>query len=319
MPPQETLAVRVARRERLATDILGLTLAPIDDLPLPPATAGAHIDVGLPNGQVRQYSIVSHTAAGYELAVLREPEGRGGSRCVHDDLCSGDRLEISAPRNLFPLAEQGGRSLLFAGGIGITPILAMAESLSASGAPFELHYCFRSHERAAFIDRLAQAPYAAQVHLHPDDAPERRLDLPAILAAAGDDAHLYVCGPGGFMDYVLATAAGADWPEARLHSERFQAAPVATADDGSFELVIASTGQRIVVGPDQTAIAALHAAGVLVPMSCEQGICGTCLTRVLEGEPDHRDMFLTAAEHSAGDRFTPCCSRAQGPRLVLDL
>ncbi|MCB1888471.1 MAG: oxidoreductase [Rhodocyclaceae bacterium] len=314
------LAVRVARRERLATDILGLTLAPIEASSLPPATPGSHIDVTLPNGLVRQFSIVAHTAAGYELAILREASGRGGSRSVHDDVVTGDVLRISPPRNLFPMATGASRSLLFAGGIGITPILAMAEALAAQGAAFELHYCTRSAQRCAFLARLAQAPYANRVHLYHDDNPATgRLDLASLLSKSTPSQHLYVCGPEGFMEHVLSLARGAGWQEANLHAERFHAAPVMAADDGSFEITLARSGRRIWVAADQTAIAALHAAGVTVPMSCEQGICGTCATRVLDGEIDHRDMFFTDAERAAGNQFTPCCSRARGAGLVLDL
>ncbi len=314
------LAVRVARRERLATDIIGLTLAPIEGAALPPATPGSHIDVTLPNGLVRQYSIVAHTAAGYELAILREASGRGGSRSAHDDVRTGDVLRISPPRNRFPMAVGASRSLLFAGGIGITPILAMAEALCAEGADFELHYCTRSAQRCAYLNRLSQAPYASRVHRYHDDEPATgRLDLASLLATVRQSEHLYVCGPEGFMAHVLSMAQAAGWQEANLHAERFHAAAAVAAEDGGFELTLARTGQRIRVAPDQTAIAALHAAGIDVPMACEQGICGTCATRVLEGEIDHRDMFFTDAERAAGHQFTPCCSRARGAGLVLDL
>jgi len=313
------LTVRVARRAPLAEDIIGLTLAPTDGATLPTAEAGAHIDLYLPNGLIRQYSIARQDGAGYELGVLRDPSSRGGSTSVHDDLDEGATLEISAPRNLFPLAEGAQRSLLFAGGIGITPIIAMAEALHAAGADFELHYCTRAKSRAAYLDRLAQAPWADRVHVYHDDLPEAgKLDTVGLLAFPESGKHLYVCGPNGFMDHVIDTARAAGWAEANVHSERFSAPAIDTSDDGSFEMVINSTGQTIRVGAEQTAIAALHAAGFEVPLSCEQGICGTCLTRVLDGEPEHRDMFLTDAEREANNQFTPCCSRGKGT-LLLDL
>ncbi|WP_230970261.1 PDR/VanB family oxidoreductase [Nitrogeniibacter aestuarii] len=313
------LQARIAHRARLADDIIGLTLASADGEPLPPAEPGAHIDLHLPNGLIRQYSIARQTDAGYELGILRDPASRGGSACVHDDLHEGDTLEISLPRNLFPLATDAQRSLLFAGGIGITPIIAMAEALHASGADFELHYCSRTRHRAAYLDRLATAPWADRVHVYHDDLPEAgKLDTAALLATPETGTHLYVCGPNGFMDHVIDTARAAGWAEANVHSERFSAPAIDTSDDGSFEMVINSTGQSIRVGAEQTAIVALHAAGFDVPLSCEQGICGTCLTRVLDGEPDHRDMFLTDAEHQANNQFTPCCSRGKG-KLLLDL
>lgn len=313
------LQVRVARRRTLAEDILGLTLAPLDDTPLPPAAAGAHVDLVLPNGLVRQYSIARSSEAGYELGVLRDPASRGGSACVHTELAEGATLSISAPRNLFPLADGARRSLLFSGGIGITPIIAMADALHAAGAEFELHYCTRAKNRTAYVDRLAAAPYAGRVHLYHDDQPEAgKLDARAVLASPAADTHLYVCGPNGFMDHVTDTARAADWAEANVHSERFAAPSTATADGGSFEMVVNSTGQTIHVAADQTAISALLAAGIDVPLSCEQGICGTCVTGVLDGVPEHRDMFLTEAERAANKVFTPCCSRGKG-RLVLDL
>ncbi|QID16217.1 oxidoreductase [Nitrogeniibacter mangrovi] len=313
------LDARITRRTPLATDIVGLTVAAADGRPLPPAEAGAHIDLCLPNGLVRQYSIARQSEAGYELGILRDPASRGGSACVHETLVEGATLQISPPRNLFPLAADARRSLLFAGGIGITPIIAMADALHAAGADFELHYATRSRDRAAYLDRLATAPYADRVHCYHDDTPEAgRLDAAALLAHPQPGTHLYVCGPNGFMDHVIDRARAAGWAEADVHSERFAAPAIDTADDGSFAIEIASSGQTIQVAPEQSAIAALHAAGFDVPLSCEQGICGTCLTRVLDGEPDHRDMFLTEAERAANDRFTPCCSRGKG-RLLLDL
>ena len=313
------LQARIARRVQLADDIVGLTLSAVDGDPLPPASPGAHIDLHLPNGLIRQYSIARHSAAGYELGILRDPASRGGSACVHNALHEGDALEISLPRNLFPLATEAQRSLLFAGGIGITPIIAMAEALHAAGADFELHYCTRARHRAAYLDRLASAPWADRVHLYHDDLPEAgKLDTVGVVAFPEPGKHLYVCGPNGFMDHVINTARAAGWAEANVHSERFSAPAIDTSDDGSFDMVINSTGQTIRVGAEQTAIAALHAAGFDVPLSCEQGICGTCLTRVLDGEPEHRDMFLTDAEREANNQFTPCCSRGKG-KLLLDL
>jgi len=313
------LQVYIAHRVELADDIIGLTLATTDGTPLPAAEPGAHIDLHLPNGLIRQYSIARQTEAGYELGILRDPASRGGSSCVHDTLTEGAALDISLPRNLFPMAESATRSLLFAGGIGITPIIAMAEALHAAGADFELHYCTRARSRAAYLDRLASAPWADRVHVYHDDLPDAgKLDTVNLVAFPEAGTHLYVCGPNGFMDHVIDTARAAGWAEANVHSERFSAPAIDTSDDGSFEMVINSTGQTIRVGAEQTAIAALHEAGFDVPLSCEQGICGTCLTRVLDGEPEHRDMFLTDAEREANNQFTPCCSRGKG-KLLLDL
>jgi vanillate O-demethylase ferredoxin subunit len=199
-------------------------------------------------------------------------------------------------------------------------MLAMAHELHHQGADFELHYSFRSSERAAFIQYLRQAPFASHVHLHDDSgSPEQKLDATALLAAPGTTTHLYVCGPAGFMNFILDTAQAAGWPEDRVHREFFAAAPVDASADSPFEVQLASTGQIFYIPADRTVFEVLDEAGIAIESSCEQGVCGTCVTGLLKGIGDHRDQFMTAAEHAANDRFTPCCSRAKSPRLVLDL
>jgi len=314
----EWLPVRVAQRRREADGIVGLVLKPLGETPLPSYAPGAHIDLKLPNGLIRQYSLcgVNPTEA-YELGILLEPGGRGGSRYVHEQIAEGAVLAISPPRNLFALVP-GKRALLFAGGIGITPIIAMADRLAHDGLAYELHYSARSASRIAFRDRIERTHASERVYYHYDDAPATRLDMEQLLAAADADKHLYVCGPNGFMDFVLGAARNAGWPEDRLHFERFSG-PVTDEDGDAFEIEIAGTGQVVPVPSGTSATAALAAAGIEVPLSCEQGICGTCLTNVVAGVPDHRDMYLSAAERAANDCFTPCCSRALTPRLVIDL
>jgi vanillate O-demethylase ferredoxin subunit len=304
-----------------AQDICSYELASADGSPLPAFSAGAHIDVHLADGVVRQYSLCNHPAERqrYVIGVLRDPTSRGGSEHLHGQIHQGARLRISEPRNLFPLADTAQRSLLFAGGIGITPILCMAEQLAHDGADFELHYCARSSERAAFVQRLQAAPFADRVHLHFDERPYTALDAAKVLAARGDAVHLYVCGPGGFMAHVLDTARAKGWPEDCLHREYFAAAPVNNSLDGSFAVKLASSGQVFSVPPDKTVVQVLESHGVEIAVSCEQGICGTCLTRVLEGVPDHRDLFLSEQEQALNDQFTPCCSRSKTPLLVLDI
>jgi vanillate O-demethylase ferredoxin subunit len=238
---------------------------------------------------------------------------------MHELIEPGTRLQISEPRNLFPLVPEARRSLLFAGGIGITPILSMAQSLAQSGSAFELHYCARSRERAAFVEHLRLSPYADRVFLHFDEEPETLLDATAVLSAPTDDLHLYVCGPGGFMQHILDTARLQGWQETSLHREYFAAAPVDTQADGGFSVKLARSGQVFQVPADRSVVQVLESQGIEIPISCEQGICGTCLTRVLEGVPEHRDMFLTEAEQACNDQFTPCCSRSKTPLLVLDL
>jgi vanillate monooxygenase ferredoxin subunit len=314
------IPVVVTRHRKVADDIVHIVLESPDGTSLPAFAAGAHIDVELPNGLVRQYSLLGDPAYSrqYELGVLREPAGRGGSRSAHDDLRVGTQIRIGAPRSLFALVP-ARRSLLFAGGIGITPMLAMAQQLARSRADFTLHYCSRTPARTAFLDRLGDAPWADRVRSHFDDGDaQQKLDAAAVLAAPSADTHLYVCGPPGFMGYVIGAARAAGWPDACIHSESFSARPARSGDE-AFEVRLARSGRVVSVATDRTVAAALATHGVEIPLSCEQGICGTCVTRVLEGEPDHRDMFFSDAEKAANDRFTPCCSRAKSAVLVLDL
>lgn len=314
--------VVVTRKRLEAEGIYSFELAPAEDSMLPAFSAGSHIDVHLPNGLVRQYSLCNHPEERhrYLLGVLLDPASRGGSQAMHEQVHEGSRLRISEPRNLFPLERAAGYSVLFAGGIGITPILCMAERLARIGAPFELHYCGRSAGRMAFIEYIRHSALADCVHVHVDDGEEsQRLDSARVLSAPASDRHLYVCGPNGFMEHVLSTARVQGWAEAQLHREYFTAAAVPAGEAGGFEVQLASTGQCFQVPAARSVAQVLLEAGIDIPLSCEQGICGTCITRVLEGEPEHRDMFLTDAERARNDQFTPCCSRARSARLVLDL
>lgn len=316
-----TLQVKVAARREEAEGIIGLELVAVDGQPLPEFAAGAHIDVHLPGGLLRQYSLCNapHERHRYQIGVLRDPRSRGGSQAVHDALKVGDLVTISAPRNQFAL-QPAPHSLLLAGGIGVTPILCMAEALAAAGASFEMHYCARSPARQAFRTRIADSGFAARVVHHYDDGDAaQQLDLASLLARTDPATHLYVCGPGGFIAHVVDTARAQGWPEAQVHFEYFGAAPVDAAGNGSFQVKLASSGEVYTIPPERTVIQVLAEHDVEVPVSCEQGICGTCLTRVLEGQPDHRDQYLTDEERAANDQFTPCCSRAKSALLVLDL
>ena len=313
--------VVVVSRNNEAQGICTYELASADGSALPAFSAGSHIDVHLPGGLIRQYSLCNHPDEQhrYLIGVLRDPASRGGSQSLHEQIKSGDSLRISEPRNLFPLAHEARRSLLFAGGIGITPILCMAERLAHSGADFELHYCARSSERAAFVERLRNSPFADRVFMHFDEQPETALNAAQVLASPQPGTHLYVCGPGGFMQHVLDSARAQGWQEHALHREYFAAAPVDSSNDGSFSVKVGSTGQVFDIPADKTVVQVLESHGIDIPMSCEQGVCGTCLTRVLEGVPEHRDMFLTEEEQACNDQFTPCCSRSKSPMLVLDI
>ncbi len=314
------IQVRVSSKRIAAEGVATFELRPLAGQ-MPAFSAGAHIDVVTPAGIVRQYSLCNNPGERdrYLIGVLREPASRGGSVAMHDTVSEGDLLMISAPRNHFPLVL-GKKFFLFAGGIGITPILCMAETLSRMGADFELHYCTRSAGRTAFLAQIAQSPFAARVRFYHDDAAQARLDCAAVLANPQAGVHLYTCGPGGFIDYVSATAVALGWPQAQVHVEYFAAAATTVhSGDAAFDVKLASSGQIVRIGASETVVAGLARHGIEIPMSCEQGVCGTCITRVLEGTPDHRDSYFTDQEKASNEEFTPCCSRAKSSLLVLDL
>ena len=309
------LTVRIRSLINSAEGVRSYELVALDDQPLPAFSAGAHIDLHLPSGLVRQYSLWNNPQEThrYCIAVLRDPASRGGSVEVHERLQEGDTLTISAPRNHFPL-QDGGCVRLLAGGIGITPILAMAHQLLQQERDFELHYCFRSPQQAALLDQFQQPALAARSQLHCSQN-GTRMDAAAVLASPAADEQLYICGSQAFIDQMLATAHIAGWDESQLHREYFNA-DVSTSGD-SFEVRVGDRSFR--VGPEQTVAEVLEANGLPVAVSCGKGICGSCLTKVVEGEPDHRDLYLTEEEQAANDLFTPCCSRARSAYLVLDL
>jgi len=315
------IAVKVLRKRQEAQDIASFELVKPDGSALPGFSAGSHIDVQVPGGLTRQYSLCNDAAEQhrYRIAVLRDALSRGGSTGMHDAVKEGDMLLISEPRNHFPLVH-ARRTLLFAGGIGVTPLLSMAQRLGQVGADFTLHYCTRSPERTAFREEIAAAPYAGRVRFHHDDGDAaQKLQLEQVLAQPDAGTHLYVCGPTGFIDWVVKTADRLGWGKDQVHLEYFGAAPQDTAGDRAFQVRIASSGATYDVPADQTVVHALQAHGIEILTSCEQGVCGTCITRVLQGECDHRDLYFTDEEKARHDQFTPCCSRARSAVLVLDL
>lgn len=337
MTAQETLQVRVVKKQAEAEGITSFELARTDGAPLPPFSAGSHIDVHLPaapnaagatgagagaaSAIVRQYSLcnASHEQHRYRIAVLRDAASRGGSVAMHDRVHEGDVITISTPRNHFAL-HPAQHTLLLAGGIGVTPLLCMADRLAHTGADFALHYCTRSVERTAFAAEMAAPAMAPHVHLHFDAGPpEQQIDLPAVLAAPSADKRLYVCGPAGFIDHVVGTAQALGWAKEQIHLEYFGAPAQDTAGDQGFEVRIASSGKTYPIAADVSVVEALRGHGIDILTSCEQGVCGTCITRVLEGDIEHRDMYLTDEEKASNEQFMPCCSRARGKLLVLDL
>lgn len=316
----QLLKVVVRKREEQGEGVVVLDLGDASGQPLPAFEAGAHVDIHLKAGLVRQYSLCGDpaNASAYRLGVLKDPASRGGSMAVHELLQEGREIEISLPRNHFPLASDARRSILIGGGIGITPMVAMAYALNARGSDFELHYCGRSRSRSAFLDELGSAAFASRLYTHFDDeAVEQKLDLHRVLGTPQAGVHLYVCGPAGFMDWIIAQALEAGYADDHVHREYFQV-EVDTSGVG-FEVVAQRSGKTVQVVEGQSIVEALATVGIRIEVSCEQGVCGTCLCDVIEGEPDHRDVYLTDDEKSANDQILVCCSRAKSKKLVLDI
>lgn len=315
-----TLRMRVQAIADEAPDVRAIELRACDGQPLPAFTAGAHIDVRTGSGIVRSYSLLNSQDQRdrYVIGVYRDPDSRGGSRWLHDQLAAGDVLEVGPPRNDFALCESAGHSVLIAGGIGITPILSMVRRLQAIGRSWQVVYAVRSRSRAAFLEPLRElaAGDAGRLQLHVDEEEGGRLlDLASLVASAPPGTHFYSCGPGPMLEaYKRATAS---LPPEQVHLEYFGAdvAPAA----GGFAVVLAKSGRKVPVPAGISILAALGAAGVYVPRVCEQGVCGTCETKVLAGVPDHRDLFLTPTEQAAGKTILICCSGSLTDELVLDL
>jgi vanillate O-demethylase ferredoxin subunit len=319
--------LRVATKTREAEDIASFELVDPRGGPLPAFSAGAHIDLEIAPGLVRQYSLCNdpQEQRRYLIGVLRDPASRGGSITLVDTIKAGTLLRVSGPRNHFALDPSALRVVLMAGGIGITPILCMAEHLAHTSIPFELHYCIRSRARAAFLDRISGSTFSNRARIHFGGTQESvRLDLDETLKRRGPEDHLYVCGPMGFIESVLGRAVCAGWQPQQLHREFFM--PVADGPrsndvlaDDVFEVEISSTGARFTVPADRSVLDVLRANRIDIPTSCEQGVCGACITGVLRGVPEHRDRFMTDEEHARNDQFAPCCSRSKSAPLLLDL
>jgi vanillate O-demethylase ferredoxin subunit len=307
-------------------DVAAFELAPADDLAVPEIEPGAHVEFMIERaGQpplVRHYSLCNAPGErdAFVFGIKLEPQSRGGSSWIHT-LETGQTVKLGAVRNLFPLSQSARRHLLLAGGIGITPVLAMAQALEANSAEYQLHYFVRGEEHVAFRERLERAQAQGRLHVHTGlDAAGVRAVLADLLDGPAAGEHAYCCGPGFFMDTVDEVAQAKHWPEEGLHFERFQAAPVAAdAIDDAFEVELSRSGTRCRVEVGQTIIQAMAAAGCEVITSCEQGVCGTCLTNVISGTPDHRDAYLSKAEREAGKLILPCVSRSKAPLLILDL
>jgi tetrachlorobenzoquinone reductase len=307
--------VRVTAIRYAAHDTNIYEFAPLDGKPLPPYEPGAHIDLHLPNGLIRQYSLIrpEPDPASYAVTVKRDPASRGGSRCVHDELRVGRTLKISTPRNNFALVENASHVVLLAGGIGITPIWCMVQRLHKLGRSWKLYYACRSRADMAFLQPLEAMGHT---HFHFDDENgDKVLDIKPIITEAPRESHLYCCGPTPMLKAF--EAATADWPRAQIHVEYFT--PKQEADKkGGFVVELARSGQEFVIPEGKSILQVLLDAGVDVDYSCELGICGACEQRVISGTPEHRDAILTEEEQASNTKVMICCAGCKSDRLVLD-
>jgi ferredoxin-NADP reductase len=315
----ELIDVVIKSRTEQGAGIAVIELVSANGDPLPVFSAGAHIDVHVGDDFIRQYSLCNDPASSalYRIGILNDPNSRGGSVKIHGEFTEQKNIKISAPRNHFPLNHDAQKSILAGGGIGITPMLAMAYELLRDGKEFELHYCTRTQGAGAFEQELV-ASFGDRVAFHYDDLDKSQLFSPqSTFSPVDKGTHIYVCGPTGFMDWVISSAKEMGYPAGQVHFEYFSA-DVDTSGE-SFEVYCQQSDITVTVGNDDTIAKALRKAGIKVNMSCEEGVCGTCITDVLEGEPDHRDHFLTDEEKGDNDQMALCCSRAKCQRLVIDI
>ena len=315
------MQVRVKRISFEAEGINSYELVALAGGDLAPFTAGCHVDLHLPNGMIRSYSLVNDQGERnrYVVAVNNDAASRGGSRFVHETMRVGDILTVSHPKNNFVLQESASHSVLIAGGIGITPLLSMIRRLEALGRSWELFYAARTRSAAAFLDELntLRPNVHANIHVNFDQEPSgRMLDLPAIIKDAPKDVHLYCCGPVSMLEAF--EAATADRPNDHVHVEYFQAKEK-PAVAGGFEVKLARSNRTITVEAGKSILNALLDAGIAASYACTEGVCGTCETRVIEGMPDHRDLFLSKEEQAENKTMMICCSGSKSPTLVLDL
>ncbi|AKH44358.1 vanillate O-demethylase ferredoxin subunit [Altererythrobacter atlanticus] len=310
------MKARIKKIEWEADGINSYFLTSLDGQDMPAFEPGAHVDVELKPGLTRSYSLVNDPKQRgyYEIAVHHAIDSRGGSRHIHEVWRVGEVVEISAPRNNFPMNEDAAHTVLIAGGIGVTPMLPMIARLEELGKSWELHYVAATPERAAYVDRLSAYPSARIVY----DGIEggARLDLAALSEGAPADAHLYCCGPGGMLDAFVALNKGR--PADKVHIEYFSA-ETEIATDGGYSLELTRSGKTIQVAEGETMLDALLSAGVDIGFACSEGVCGTCQVKVLDGVPDHRDHFLTDAEKAANSSVMVCCSGSNSAKLVLDI
>jgi phthalate 4,5-dioxygenase reductase subunit len=315
--PPPTMPLRVTRNDKIADGIHLLEFRDPGGRSLPEFSAGAHIGIRVPNGLLRKYSLCNDPAERdrYQVAVKRESNGRGGSCSLIDDTKAGDELDVIAPVNDFGLPPRAQDFLFIAGGIGVTQFMAMIREIMAQGKRFRLFYCSRSPETTAFRDELGAPEFKDSVIIHYDQGDvSRSLDLRPILVERKNREHLYCCGPRPLMEAVRAMTD--HWSPTAVHFEAFSEAETHKADDKSFKVKLARSGAVIEVPTDKTILEVLRERGLDVPSSCETGTCGTCRTKMLAGEADHRDLVL--AEHERKDTIMICVSRARTDEIAID-
>jgi phthalate 4,5-dioxygenase reductase subunit len=311
------MKLRVTRNDTIADGINLFEFRDAGGSELPQFSAGAHITIHVPNGMLRKYSLCSDPAERdrYQVAVKREVNGRGGSCSLIDDVKAGDELAVVAPVNDFGLPRRAQDFLFIAGGIGVTPMVAMIRQVMAEGKRFRLYYCTRSPETTAFREELSAPQFKDMVTIHYDQGdPSRSLDLRPILAERKNREHLYCCGPRPLMEAVRAMTD--HWSPTAVHFEAFSEAETHKPDDKPFKVRLARSGTVLDVSTSMTILEVLREQGLEVPSSCETGTCGTCRTRLLAGEADHRDLVL--AEHERKDTIMICVSRARGDEITID-
>jgi len=314
--PDALIEARLTAIRYAARDTSIFEFRRLDGAPLPAYQPGAHVDMHLPSGHIRNYSLIIARPPPdtYTFAIKRDPASRGGSRYIHDELRVGKTLKISAPRNNFPLQEDAAHTILLAGGIGITPIWCMVQRLVELKQSWTLHYGCRSRADMAFLQEL-EAMSEAMFHF--DDEKGQVLDVAGIVGAARKDAHLYCCGPTPMLNAF--EAATKDWPREQIHIEYFTPRPQAKPSKGGFTVELARSGQEFFIPEGRTILEVLLDEGVDVDYSCELGICGACEQRVISGVPDHHDSILTEEEQAENKRVMICCAGCKTDRLVLDL
>lgn len=317
VPVTNRLEVRVNQMRMEADGVVSVELKSPDGADLPPYEPGAHIDLHLPDGMVRSYSLCGSTPGRYRIGVLKHRSSRGGSVFVHEQLRVGDALTISLPRNNFPLHEEASHSICVAGGIGITPILGMLRRLRQLGRSAELVYAARSRKGAAFVEEIETL--GVPVTWHFDDEQGGTLDLRALLSARSRETHVYGCGPAPMLDALLTHGEALEFPH--VHIERFATPEQTPATDArsKFTVTLARTARSFEIRPGRSILDTLLEAGIEVPHGCKAGHCGACKTRVLSGEPDHRDSVLSSHERETSAVMTVCVSGCKGESLVLDL